>query len=83
MSSKIKTHVQYKQSGGKRHSAEYIIAGLLSALYENKSGPFLVAVGGPGGTGKSTFSRNLSKLIQNSTVLNLDDYKTSREVRKL
>ncbi|MBD3379205.1 MAG: hypothetical protein GF408_01940 [Candidatus Omnitrophica bacterium] len=42
----------------------------------------LVAVGGPGGTGKSTFSRALADVLRHAEVLKLDDYKTERESRR-
>ena len=43
-----------------------------------ESDVYIVAIGGPGGTGKSTFSSNLTKYLKGCSVLTLDDYKTSR-----
>lgn len=42
---------------------------------------FLIGIGGPGGTGKSTFAKNLSEYLQESVVISLDDYRFSREER--
>ena len=41
----------------------------------------MLAVGGPGGSGKSTFALKLAKKLGNAVVLTLDDYKTPRAER--
>ena len=41
-----------------------------------------IAIGGPGGIGKSSFCKKLAKNLPDSNILRLDDYKTAREVRK-
>ncbi|MBD3295771.1 MAG: hypothetical protein GF392_00195 [Candidatus Omnitrophica bacterium] len=50
--------------------------------YEKVSESVLIAVGGPGGTGKSSFSRALADKLEEAEVLKLDDYKTEREFRR-
>ena len=58
------------------------MAALLVNLFGDRRQPVLIAVGGPGGTGKSTLSRNLAQELDDAVVLGLDDYKTAREVRQ-
>ena len=43
--------------------------------------PVLIAIGGPGGTGKTLFSLELAEHLESSQVLKLDDYKTERSFR--
>lgn len=76
---KYKTHVALKN--GSRHAPEQVVAELLEALFAGTTAPVLVAVGGPGGTGKSTFSEALAEQLPDARVLRLDDYKTSRSSR--
>ncbi|MCA9423615.1 MAG: hypothetical protein KC994_01005 [Candidatus Omnitrophica bacterium] len=57
------------------------VAEILQNRFNHLSAPIVVAVGGPGGTGKSFFSRNLAGLLSDSAVLTLDDYKEARAVR--
>jgi len=45
-------------------------------------GRFLVAVGGPGGTGKSTFCHLLARGLPGAAVLPLDDYRLPRAERR-
>jgi uridine kinase len=54
----------------------------LQRLYENVSRPILIAIGGPGGTGKTSFARRLAQALGDSAVLALDHYKTSRRQRQ-
>ncbi|MBU0677296.1 MAG: dihydrodipicolinate synthase family protein [Verrucomicrobia bacterium] len=75
------THVTYKGGARTRRSATAIVAELLEENFAAVQGPVLIAVGGPGGTGKSTFSRELARCLLHASVLTLDDYKTPREVR--
>jgi 4-hydroxy-tetrahydrodipicolinate synthase len=76
---KYKTHMTLKNSN--RRAPEQVVAELLHSLFPGGSKPVLVAVGGPDGTGKSTFSRALEQQLSDATVLRLDDYKTSRAFR--
>lgn len=79
---KYKTHVSYKEASRQRNSAERIIAALI--LEEFKASPehLIIAVGGPGGTGKSTFSEALAAALKDAAILALDDYKESRSIRQ-
>lgn len=79
---KYKTHVRYKKGVRSRRSPEEIIATLLHEVFSEHPGPICVAVGGPGGTGKSTFSRSLAQALNDAVVLRLDDYKTPRSFRQ-
>lgn len=45
-------------------------------------GPVNIAVGGPGGSGKSTFCQLLSDMLSPSAIFRLDDYKTCRKARR-
>jgi uridine kinase len=49
---------------------------LADAVENRRNGvaPFLVGIDGRGGSGKSTLARSLGKLINNSTVLEFDDF---------
>ncbi len=58
------------------------IVKILHLALESLNRPALVAVGGPGGTGKSSFCKRLSKMVEGSTILTLDDYKYSRIKRQ-
>lgn len=59
-----------------------VLAAYLRTAFDGDA-PTLVAVGGPGGTGKSTFARRLATALgqDNAVILTLDDYKTARSVR--
>ncbi|MCK5579995.1 MAG: hypothetical protein KAJ18_01835, partial [Candidatus Omnitrophica bacterium] len=63
-------------------STQCIVAESVLSLFEAEESPVLIAVGGPGGTGKSSFSRQLAGCLPEASVLRLDDYKTSRSLRK-
>lgn len=76
---KYKAHIALKN--GSRRAPEQVVADLLMAMYANRRTPVLIAVGGPGGTGKSTFSKALAEQLPEAGVLRLDDYKTSRAFR--
>jgi dihydrodipicolinate synthase/N-acetylneuraminate lyase/uridine kinase len=75
---KYKTHVKTKP----RKMAEETVAILLQEIFADQPGPALIAIGGPGGTGKSSFCRRLSALLPGSAIFRLDDYKTARQVRR-
>ena len=61
---------------------EKIIAEILLSFFQDKSSPVIAAVGGPGGTGKSTFCESLKNLLPDCDVLELDNYKKSRKERR-
>ncbi|MDZ8118127.1 dihydrodipicolinate synthase family protein [Pontiella agarivorans] len=75
---KNKTHIAVKN--GTHHAAEKIVAELLMREFAQDDS-VLVAIGGPGGTGKSTFARVLADGLPDAVILRLDDYKTSRVLR--
>ena len=76
-------HIRPCPSMGCIRKPDQVLGAFLSCAYAGSSLPVLVAVGGPGGTGKSTFARNLAQTIgkDRAVVLPLDDYKTPRAVR--
>lgn len=76
---KKKAHVALKN--GHHHAPEQVLAKLLLKAFSGHSTPIIIAVGGPGGIGKSTFSRLLAKQLGHAAVLRLDEYKTSRTFR--
>ncbi|MEA2013247.1 MAG: dihydrodipicolinate synthase family protein [Verrucomicrobiota bacterium] len=77
----MKTHLKNRLGNKTHKSPEQIITEIIVQLFENKKN-CIIAIGGPGGTGKSTFAQLLSKKLVESTVLSLDDYKTDRKIRK-
>jgi len=76
-----KVHVQYSNKRVRRQPAK-ILARLIQAMSSDSSSPFIVLIGGPGGSGKSTISEKIRMQLNNAAVLALDDYKTSRALRK-
>jgi 4-hydroxy-tetrahydrodipicolinate synthase len=58
------------------------INSLIKSKFSDRTTPALIAIGGPGGTGKTTFAHRLKKGLENSTIISLDNYKTSRQMRK-
>lgn len=76
---KTKAHIALKN--GHRRAPEQVTAELLQSLFQESGTPVLIAVGGPGGTGKSTFAKALASLLPDAKVLRLDDYKASRALR--
>lgn len=74
-----KTHVRSR--AGAHPRVEVLIANLLQRRFADRSGNLAIAIGGPGGTGKSTFAEALAALLPGAVVLRLDDYKTSRQER--
>lgn len=79
---RYKKHIKNKSSRQKRHLPEKILSKFLIKEFDKKNGPILIAVGGPGGIGKSTFAFSLAQELKEAVVLGLDDYKTSREFRR-
>lgn len=81
---KAKTHVEMRERlarGKAARPAAILLADLIRAVFSGDPGPVIIAVGGPGGTGKTTFSRNLSARLGDAAVLHLDHYKTPRKER--
>ena len=58
-----------------------LLARVLRQRYAHRQSPVIIAVGGPGGTGKTTFAARLAAELPDARVLALDDYKTPRETR--
>lgn len=80
---RYKQHVRPKDHGRiSRRPAEQVLAEVIRFALADRSGPLLIAVGGPGGTGKSTFARRLAQRLADAAVLRLDDYKTARADRR-
>lgn len=77
-----KRYVAFDGVDGGCGSSEEVLSELLLKVFAGRSKPVVVAIGGPGGTGKSTFSKKLAGLLGEAAVFRLDDYKTPREVRK-
>ena len=75
---KYKKHI--KHNGNKRNP-EAVLARIVTSVFVDASGPIVIAVGGPGGTGKSTLAMSLAGKLSDAVVLTLDDYKTARELR--
>lgn len=62
--------------------AEKLVADIIKEKFENFTENVLIAVGGPGGSGKSTFASLLNNELDNSSILNLDDYRLARSERR-
>ena len=77
MTMKTKKHHDF------HHDApDELIAGLLRKFAASHlDDTVIVAVCGPGGSGKSTFCRKLQKRLPHSSLMKLDDYNTPRHVR--
>ncbi|MFW5915749.1 MAG: dihydrodipicolinate synthase family protein [Planctomycetota bacterium] len=65
-----------------RRPVEKVITRIVQREWDGSSAPMIVAVGGPGGTGKSTLADKLAAELPDSAVLNLDNYKTDRQKRR-
>jgi uridine kinase len=79
---KPKTHIAFDVAHADASSPEKVLSELLLKVFAESSTPVVIAIGGPGGTGKSTFAKKLRRLLGHAAVLPLDDYKTPRHVRK-
>ena len=79
---KYKQHVRPRDHAPLPRSAvEESLGDLIEAVFSDAADPLLIAVGGPGGTGKSWFARRLAARLGDAAVLRLDDYKTARTDR--
>ncbi len=78
-----KQHVRPSGNGRRRnHCPEKLVGNILRTRFAEQAGPQVVAVGGPGGIGKTTFAQALARQLgEEAVVLRLDDYKTTREER--
>ncbi|MCF7669245.1 MAG: dihydrodipicolinate synthase family protein [Verrucomicrobia bacterium] len=76
-----KTHIQYAPGQRFQKPLIKLVGELLLRHFNGFEGCISIAVGGPGGTGKSSFCRKLSEHLPDTRILNLDDYKTSRTAR--
>ncbi len=63
------------------NTPEIIIAEALKKKFRGFKRPVIIAVGGPGGAGKTSFALRLSEKLPHAAILSLDDYKTSRKER--
>ncbi len=81
MKKHYKTHIKINQARARDYTPEKIIARALVKKFADIKRPVLVAIGGPGGIGKSTFALLLSDELKKASVLSLDDYKVSRTER--
>lgn len=57
------------------------IAQWLQEKTEHRTSPLIVAIGGPGGTGKSTFTKSLMRDLPKVAHLSLDDFRLPRARR--
>lgn len=63
------------------HSPEQRVANWLSARVPLQKSPVVLAIGGAGGTGKSTFCEKILRLLPDATYLSLDDFRLPRAQR--
>lgn len=80
---KEKRHIQIKGKGrsGRLHPTR-LLAEAIRKIFPHPRTPAIIAVGGPGGIGKTTFAQGLAERLGDAALLPLDEYKTSREVRR-
>jgi uridine kinase len=83
MKKHYKKHIKIDRDHAGLIAPEKIIADALLEKFKDITRPVLVAVGGPGGIGKSTFAGKLRDKLGNAVVLPLDNYKKSREQRAM
>ncbi len=65
-----------------RLPAESVVVSFLQHHFTDSTGPVLIAIGGPGGSGKTTFAGKLARRLHASGVVHLDNYKLPRSERQ-
>ena len=65
-----------------RQSALLILTQYITSRFAGNDSPVVIAIGGPGGSGKTTFAKKLAERIDGCGVVHLDNYKTSRAERQ-
>jgi uridine kinase len=78
-----KKHVSIPGDPGLGKGAHVLIARAVRRRFKRRKRCVVIAVGGPGGTGKTTFSGKLARELGDSSIFALDDYKTSRKSRQM
>jgi uridine kinase len=63
-------------------SVDYV-SGIIRGAQKAENKNYTVAVGGPGGSGKTTFAIQLNKLLPESDVIHTDDYRLPRIQRNI
>jgi len=61
---------------------EVQIAQIITKLFETEDTPTVIALGGPGGVGKSSFANRLRTEIGDCITIRLDDYKVGRQEKR-
>ncbi len=82
MEKHYRTHVKWKQVPGCGQEPHILLSGALRWKFAGLERPALIAVGGPGGIGKTTFAKKMAVELREAVVLGLDDYKSPRKVRE-
>ena len=76
-----KIHIQCNRKDRMRADVVDLVHSIIISEFGGLEKNILIVVGGPGGTGKSTFSQELSEVLDDSSVVRLDDYKKPRQAR--
>lgn len=66
-----------------RLPADIVLADVVHDLFDKSSASILIAIGGPGGSGKTTFAEKLRRRLVDCGIINLDNYKTARSEREM
>jgi len=75
-------HLQSPTHLHTRQVADRAIARYITSRFSDYSTPVIIAIGGPGGSGKTTFAKKLQTQLGDCGVIHLDNYKTSRAERE-
>lgn len=73
----LKKHLDIKGA----YRTDQMLCSIIQSKFGRKNSPVLIAIGGPGGSGKTTFAHRLRDGLKECGVLSLDNYKTSRQHR--
>ena len=76
-----KVHIRCSKKDRVRADVVNVIYSIITSEYQKSLGTVLIVIGGPGGTGKSSFSKELVEVLGDASIVRLDDYKISRRVR--